>query len=163
MVADIAGGLGNLLLEILKRNPTLKGILFDQPHVLNKNILHQLNDDSRWVTQAGSFFEKCPEADIYLLKHITHNWGNDKIVTIFNTIRRAMKPTSKLLILSYIISEDNEPYFGKLIGLACMSLLDGGGEHTESELKALIDQANLKINRIIPTKNHMYIIETAPV
>lgn len=36
IVADIAGGLGNLLLEVLARNPSLKGILFDRKHVLEK-------------------------------------------------------------------------------------------------------------------------------
>ncbi len=36
MVADIAGGLGNLLLAVLRRNPTLTGILFDQKDVLER-------------------------------------------------------------------------------------------------------------------------------
>lgn len=161
-IADIAGGLGNLLLTVLQRNPTLNGILFDQEHVLAKNILHELNDDSRWTIQAGSFFEACPEADIYLLKYITHDWEDSKLIEIFKTIRRAMKQTSKLLILDCIIPLDNEPHFGKELDLICMSVFHDGGEHTETEFKDLFLRAELKINRVIPTDSHISIIETIP-
>jgi hypothetical protein len=65
-VIDIAGGFGNLLLTVLRRNPSLHGILFDQEKVLAGNRLHLLEDDTRWGTVAGSFFEQCPQADIYL-------------------------------------------------------------------------------------------------
>jgi hypothetical protein len=34
VVADIGGSLGSLLREILKRNPTMRGILFDLPEVI---------------------------------------------------------------------------------------------------------------------------------
>lgn len=57
VVADIAGGLGNLLLAVLRRNPTLTGILFDQKDVLARNRLSRLNDDSRWKTVEGSFLQ----------------------------------------------------------------------------------------------------------
>ncbi|EKT64645.1 methyltransferase [Providencia burhodogranariea] len=162
IIADIAGGLGNLLLTVLQRNPTLNGILFDQEHVLAKNILHELNDDSRWTIQAGSFFEACPEADIYLLKYITHDWEDSKLIKIFKTIRRAMKPTSKLLILDCIIPLDNEPHFGKELDLICMSAFHDGGEHTEAEFKELFLRAGLKINQVISTNSHISIIETVP-
>ncbi|WP_053110541.1 methyltransferase [Providencia stuartii] len=163
IVADIAGGLGNLLLEVLARNPSLKGILFDRKHVLEKNILHRLKDDTRWTLQPGSFFEQCPEADIYLLKYITHDWSDDKLIEIFKTIRRAMKPTSKLLVMDAIIPEDNRPHFGKELVLICFSVIHDSNEHTEAEFNALFSQAGLKINRIIPTESHIAIIETVPV
>lgn len=163
VIADIGGGLGGLLLQVLENNPTTKGILFDQRHVINKHILHKLNNHNRWTTQAGSFFEKCPEADIYLLKYITHNWEDHKIVQILKTIRQAMKATSKLLIIECIVYNDNQPYFGNKLDILCMTVFHTAGEHTEDQFNMLLTQADLKINRIIPTESHIYIIEAIPI
>ncbi|WP_321158101.1 methyltransferase [Providencia stuartii] len=163
IVADIADGLGNLLLEVLARNPSLKGILFDKKHVLEKNILSKLNDNTRWKLQSGSFFEQCPEADIYLLKYITHDWPDDKLVEIFKTIRNAMKPTSKLLIMDAVIPEDNAPHFGKELELICLSVIHDSNERTKNEFMELFSQAGLRITQIIPTNSHISIIETVPI
>lgn len=163
VIADIAGGLGALLLEVLKKNPTTKGILFDQPHVLKQTILPLLGDDSRWTTYPGSFFEKCPEADIYLLKYITHDWPEDSVINILKTIRRAMKATSKLLLIDCIVADDNKVNIGNDIDLICLSLSPEGGEHTISEFETLLSNADLKLNRIIDTQSHIHILEALPV
>ncbi|RXN73361.1 methyltransferase [Providencia rettgeri] len=163
VVADIAGGFGGLLLEVLKNNPTVQGILFDREHVLENNILHLLEDDSRWETCPGSFFEKCPEADIFLLKYISHDWPDDKVVEILKTIRRAMKQSSKLLLIDCVIGDDDKPYFGKELDLLCINLSADGGGHTKAEFEALFAKSGLKLNRIIDTDTHVYIIEVLPV
>ncbi|HBO24951.1 MAG TPA: methyltransferase [Providencia sp.] len=162
-IADIAGGFGGLLLEVLKTNPTTNGILFDREHVLAKNILHLLGDNTRWRVQPGSFFEECPEADIYLLKYISHNWSDEQTVQIFKTIRQAMSPSSKLLLIENIITEDDQPYFGHELGLICTNLSADAGERTAIEFSQLLTLASLKINRIINTNAHHYIIEVLPL
>lgn len=86
IVADIAGGLGNLLLAVLRRNPTLTGILFDQKDVLARNRLYLLNDNRRWKAVEGDFFEACPVADIYLLKYILMDWLMRRRFRYFNRV-----------------------------------------------------------------------------
>lgn len=162
-VADIGGGTGTLLLSVLKREPSLKGILFDTEAVLKKHILSQLNDDTRWQLCSGSFFEQCPEADIYLLKYITHDWSDEKIQQILHTIHKAMKPSSKLLIIDNIIPEGDQPYFGKEMDLIMMTSFSGASEHTQSEFSTLLSYANFKMNNVISTGCHLYIIEAVPV
>lgn len=162
VIADIAGGYGSLLLAVLKRNPTLTGILFDKEHVLKNNVLHLLGDDSRWSTYPGSFFEKCPEADIYLLKYISHDWPDEKVVEILKTIRRAMKKTSKLLLIDCIMTAEDKPYFGKNMDLLCTCLSSDGGEHTLLEFEYLFSQSELKLNQVISTNSYNYIIEVLP-
>ncbi|ENA3446102.1 methyltransferase [Yersinia enterocolitica] len=159
-VVDVAGGLGRLLLKVLEENPTLHGILFDQQHVLPRNHLSKLGDDSRWRLQPGSFFEECPPADIYMIKHIVHDWPDNKSVEILRNCRKAMNPNGKILIMDSIIPEDNAPNFGKKLDVFLMGSFDGGREHTEDELKELLAQAGLKINRIIDTGSYLSIIET---
>ncbi|SPY78111.1 methyltransferase [Providencia rustigianii] len=162
LIADIAGGRGGLLLEVLKSNPLTHGILFDRLIITDKHLLHQLGDDSRWETQTGSFFDSTPAADFYLLKAITHDWDNEKLINIFNVIRRSMKKTSKLLLIDTHVINDNKPNFGKNIGLICSNLMIGADGRTKEELENLLAQADLKINRIIKTDCHLSITEVQP-
>ncbi|WP_286145783.1 methyltransferase, partial [Shigella sp. FC1967] len=53
IVTDIAGGLGGLLLEVLKENPTLKGQLFEHEHVLERSKLVEENVREDHDFQAG--------------------------------------------------------------------------------------------------------------
>jgi cyclopropane fatty-acyl-phospholipid synthase-like methyltransferase len=159
-VVDVAGGMGGLLLQVLRANPTLHGILFDQPHVLNRNRLAELGDDSRWELQGGSFFEACPEGDIYLLKYITHDWSDENSAKILSNCRKAMRPGGKILIMDPVIPEGSVRHSGKEMDLLLMASFDGGRERTESELKELVDNAGLKINRIIDSGFFVSIIET---
>ncbi|MBU4683959.1 methyltransferase [Cedecea davisae] len=158
-VVDVAGGFGGLLLKVLRKNPGLHGILFDQPHVLPRNRLHELGDDSRWELAPGSFFEKCPAADFYLLKYITHDWADEDAAKILYTCRQAMNPGGKVLIMDTIIKEDNAPHTGKSMDLLLMASFDGGRERTEKEIKQLLAKADLKLNRIIDTGFYISIIE----
>lgn len=91
-VVNVAGGLGGLLLRILRRNPTLHGILFDRPHVLNRNRLGELGDDNRWELASGDFFESCPRGDIFVLKYIMHDWSDEDATRILRSCREAMSP-----------------------------------------------------------------------
>ncbi|EPL9571781.1 methyltransferase [Providencia rettgeri] len=159
VVADIAGGFGSLLFEVLKQNPSTKGILFDREHVVKNHVLHELGDDLRWTLCPGSFFDKCPEADVFLLKYISHDWPDEKVVEILRTIRKAMKDTSRLLLVDCIIGEDDTPFFAKELDLLCIQFSPDAGGHTKAEFEALFAQAELKLNRIISTDSHVSIIE----
>lgn len=158
-VADIAGGYGNLLLSVLRKDASLRGILFDQANVLEKNILYQLEDGSRWHTEAGSFFEKFPAADIYLLKYILMDWSDEKAKQILSTCRRAMKKGSKILILEPVIKESNNEIGRYEIDMLLLTSFDGGRTRTEKELGAMLDEADLKINKIIHTPYYLSIVE----
>lgn len=161
-VVDIAGGVGGLLLNILRANPTLKGILFDQPQVLPRNRLGELGDDSRWETCAGSFFESCPAADFYLLKFIVMDWADEPAGRILRTCRKAMQPHAKLLIMEPVIPANSEWESCRELDLVLMGSFDGGQIRTEEELRALLAGADLKLNRIIDTGCYLSIVEVVP-
>lgn len=158
-VVDVAGGMGGLLLRVLKANPTLHGILFDRDPVLARTRLGELGDDSRWELQPGSFFESLPQADIYMLKYIVHDWPDEKATEILRSCRKAMRPNGKVLIMDTLIQEDNKPHFGKSMDILMLGSFDGGRERTEVELRGLLTDADLKINRIIDTGTYLTIVE----
>jgi SAM-dependent methyltransferase len=162
-VVDVAGGMGGLLLQVLRANPTLHGILFDQQHVLNRHRLVELGDDSRWQLRAGSFFEACPPADIYLLKYIMHDWADENAANILRNCRRAMRPGGKVLVMDPVLPEGNARHPGKEMDLLLMASFEGGRERTEGELKTLFASAGLKLNRVIDTGSYVSIVEAVAV
>ena len=62
VLMDVGGGEGVLLAAILEANPALRGVLFDQPHVVTgaKDLLERASVADRCEVVAGSFFESVP-------------------------------------------------------------------------------------------------------
>jgi len=162
-VADIAGGFGGLLLRVLLTNPSLHGILYDQPHVLERNRLGELADNSRWELSSGDFFKSAPKADIYLLKYIMHDWPDEQASLILKNIRKAMNPGARILIMDPLIPEGNTPHSGKLMDLLCMGIYEGGRERTKKEFEQLLASADMRLNRTIDTGCYVSIIEACAV
>ncbi len=160
-VADIGGGFGILLLHVLKENPGLRGILFDQQHVLAKHRLGELGDESRWELKSGNFFESCPRADFYLLKFVLHDWDKERATQILRCCRKAMAPGAKVLVMDPMIPAGNAWHTSKLVDMVVMAACHegGGSERTEEEYRELLAGADLRLNRIINTGTYVPIIE----
>jgi hypothetical protein len=96
-LADIAGGHGYLLAQILKANPHLNGVLFDVPSVITgaDDLLEREAVIERVERVGGDFFARVPSADAYIMKHIIHDWDDERCVTILKNIHAAMNPTAK--------------------------------------------------------------------
>lgn len=159
-LADIAGGHGFLLSQILKANPTLKGVLFDVPPVVANApaLLEKEGVRNRVETVGGDFFKEVPSADAYIMKHIIHDWDDEKSAAILKNIHRAMKDGGKVLIVETVVPEGNEPHYSKLLDLEMLTS-PGGAERTASEYRELLSKAGFELTRIIPTKSPFSIIE----
>ncbi len=162
VIADIGGGEGLLLSSILYKHKNSRGILFDLPEGLNNSgsILGKFGVADRVQVIQGSFFTSAPAgADVYLLKNVIHNWSLEECVKILTNIRNAMPPKRKILIIEMIIDEDNHASFAKLIDLQMMVFMDAGRERTLKEFESLLQQAGLRLNRVIPTIAPISILE----
>lgn len=159
-LADIAGGHGFLLSQILKANPEIKGILFDLPHVLAgaDEILSRENVADRVEKVSGDFFAEVPSADAYIMKHIIHDWDDERSIKILQSIYRAMNPGGKLLIVETVVPEGNEPHYSKLLDLEMLTS-PGGIERTAEEYRELLAHAGFALTKIVPTKSPFSIIE----
>src|SRR5208282_1099978 len=101
-VVDVGGGNGALLIGILKANPDLRGIVFDQPHAAEKATANiaAAGLQSRCQAIGGDFFKSVPpNCDAYLLKHVIHDWNDERALAILKNCHRVMGPHSKLLIV----------------------------------------------------------------
>lgn len=159
-IVDIAGGHGFLLSQILNANPELKGILFDQEHVIAGagEMLQKHGVADRVETVAGDFFVEVPAADAYIMKHIIHDWDDERAIKIMQTIHRAMKDGGKLLLSEMVIPEGNGPHPGKMLDLEMLTSA-GGLERTEAEYARLFERSGFRLNRIVPTRSPHSVIE----
>jgi hypothetical protein len=160
VLADIAGGHGYLLSQILKANPHMRGILFDMPEVLSGAgaMLEQQGVAGRVETVSGDFFKEVPAAAGYIMKHIIHDWEDEQCVTILRNIHRAMIGDGKVLIVEMVVPEGNDPHPSKTLDLEMLTS-PGGVERTEQEYRDLYEAAGFRLNRIVPTKSPFSIIE----
>jgi len=164
-LVDVAGGMGSLLAAILEANPSMRGVLFDLPHVIAESRLHGEIKGAmlpRVDFAAGNFFETVPGGgDAYLLKHIVHDWYDDKARLILQNCRKVMGPQARLLLVETVIPEGPEPHFGKLLDLQ-MLILAGGMERTEAEFRSLLSDAGFRLQRVVATKSPVSVVEAVP-
>jgi hypothetical protein len=162
VIADIGGGEGLFLSSILYKHKKSRGILFDLPEGLAnaQAILDKFDVAGRVQVIQGSFFATAPAgADVYLLKNVIHNWSFEESVTILRNIRNVMPSNGKILVLEMIVDEENHASFSKLIDLQMMVFMDKGKERTLKEFESLLNEAGLRLNRVIPTIAPISIME----
>ena len=159
-IADIAGGHGYMLAQILKGNPNLSGILFDVAPVVEGagELLEREGVAARAEKVAGDFFKSVPGADAYVMKHIIHDWDDERALTILKNIREAMKPGARVLVVEAVVPEGDAPHYSKILDLEMLAA-PGGVERTADEYAELFRQAGLRLTRIIPTRSPFSIVE----
>jgi hypothetical protein len=153
VIADIGGGIGSLLVDILDAYPSCLGILYDQPRVVQQAISHE-----RLEPVGGDFFQSVPPgADAYILRWIIHDWPETEAVTLLDKVRNAMKPGARLLLLEELIPETPEFVPGKWIDLLMLAIT-GGRERTAKEYRELLSAAHFELEEVVPTAGPLSIL-----
>ncbi|HKW23485.1 MAG TPA: methyltransferase [Ktedonobacterales bacterium] len=159
-VVDIAGGQGVLIAAILRAHPNLRGILFDQPHVVADALplLEAAGVADRCELASGDFFASVPSADTYTMRHILHDWDDERAIAILRSCAEAMAPDGRVLVIESVIEPGNDPSPAKFLDLV-MFVMNGGRERTAEEFRRLFAAAGLRLTRIIPTGGAEALIE----
>jgi hypothetical protein len=146
VIADIGGGIGSQLVDILNAHPKCRGIVFDLPNVVASAVPHD-----RMERVGGSFFERVPSgADAYILRSVVHDWAEPEAVAILKTVRAAAKPDSRVILIEQVVPETPEYAYSKWQDLHMMVLL-GGQERTAVEFRGLLEKASLELEQVVPT------------
>jgi hypothetical protein len=159
-LADIAGGHGMVLTSILKKHADVKGILFDQPHVVTgaAERIAELGLTGRCQMVGGDFFASLPAADNYVMKHIIHDWDDERAAKILRNCAAAMKGKGRVVLLESVMTGPNEPGFVKWMDIEMLAM-PSGRERTEAEFAELFAGAGLRLTRVVPTKSPVAVIE----
>lgn len=160
-LVDVGGGHGLLLASILEKYPRMTGVVFDAPTVIEgaKDLIKARGVEGRCQTVGGDFFTSVPPGgDAYIMKHIIHDWEDERALTILKNCHRAMTEDGKLLVVEMVIPEGNAPSLGKFLDLEMLLFLHSY-ERTEAEYRALFERAGFRLTRIVPTGMPHSVIE----
>ena len=166
LVVDVGGGRGQLLCPILQRHRHIRGVLFERPEVSRDAEAYLAAEQllERCGIVSGDFFQYVPSGgDAYLLKHVLHDWDDERALQILTRVRHEMAEGSsaRVVIVESLLSAGNRPDAAKIGDLA-MLLTVGGRERTLSEYEVLCTCARLTLARTITTSAGVSIMEALP-
>jgi O-methyltransferase domain/Dimerisation domain len=162
-IVDVGGGNGALLAALLEAHPAMRGVVFDQPHVVEAAavLLRECGLSDRCRVEGGSFFDAVPpDGDAYVLKHIVHDWEDTDAVAILRTLRGAARPGAAVLVLERELGAPNESPLAKLADLNMLAV-PGGRERTEPEYAALFEAAGLEYVREVRSAAALSVYEAS--
>jgi hypothetical protein len=163
-VVDIGGGHGALLAAVLAAHPRVRGVVFDQPHVVAgaPAVLEAAGVADRCEAVGGSFFDAVPTgADAYVLKAILHDWDDEDAVRILDSCRGAIAPDGALLVVERELGGPNQNPDGKLSDLNMM-VGPGGRERTREEFAELLAAGGFALQRAVPMAIGLSVFEARP-
>ncbi|BBN01438.1 protein MpOMT7 [Marchantia polymorpha subsp. ruderalis] len=142
-LVDVGGGLGATLAMILSKYPKIRGINFDQPHVVADGL-----QVPNLELVGGDFFASVPEADAVFMKWILHDWDDEQCVKILKNVWRALPPHGKVINLDYVLSDNSDPSPATKISLctdiSMMAVNSNGRERTLAQFKRLAADAGFR-------------------
>jgi hypothetical protein len=158
--ADLGGASGTLIHGLMAANPNLHGIVVDLPEVVGsaETAARELGLSDRSTAFPANFFEYVPAADLYLLKHVLHDWNDDESVAILKRCRESIRPGGRIVVIEILLGAMGEPAFGPLMDLNMM-VLATGRERTLDEYRALIEKAGFHFAKVTPIRSPMAVIE----
>ena len=168
-IADVGGGNGALLIGILQANPGLRGVVFDQPHVAARaqEQVTVVGLADRCDVIGGSFFDRVPSgADAYLLKHVIHDWNDERAMAILKNCRAPIPAIGKLLIVEGVYParvDHSLDSRGATTTDVNMLVCTGGRQRSEAEFRDLFAASGFRLTRVVPTPARVCVIEGAPV
>jgi len=161
-LVDVGGGHGEVLMSILKACPKVRGVLADIGHVVEgaKGRIAGAGLSDRMQAVPCDFFKAVPEGgDAYIMKHILHDWDDERASLILKNIAAAMgTKKGKVVLLESVIAPGGTPDLGKFIDIE-MLVFPGGRERTADEFRALFERSGFQLTKVVPTKSPLSVIE----
>lgn len=142
-ICDVGGGRGHLIASLLASYPDLRGTVLERPPVIadgSRLWAGRMGVDDRCEFVAGDMFEEVPEADVYVMKMILHDWDDDECVRILDNCQQAARDDARLYAFEHIVPDPERAHFSKLFDIHMM-VWGTGRERTADEYGALFERS----------------------
>jgi acetylserotonin N-methyltransferase len=143
-LADLGGATGHLAVAACRRYPDLRAVVLDLPGVLPlaRELVAASGVGDRIELGAGDFFaDPLPEADLFVLGRILHDWAEDKVRLLLRAVYQRLPAGGALLVAEKLLDDDRTgpplALFQSLNMLVCTE----GKERTLGEYEALLREA----------------------
>lgn len=151
---DVGGGTGSLMCSLLDEHADRRGTVYDQPRNLRDA---QLRIAARGLTDrcefiGGNMFSSVPSgADLYLIKHVLHDWDDANATSILVAISQAMGAESTLVLIEGLMdttSVEAHPHFLHARNIEQRVWTEGRVRHS-ADFDRLCQIAGLRIDEIV--------------
>ncbi|WP_049569239.1 methyltransferase [Streptomyces sp. SBT349] len=160
VVADLGGADGTVLWQLLRKDPSRRGIVLDLPQVVPsaRDNLARRGLDDRVEAVPGNFFDAVPVADVYLLAYILHDWDDDSCLRVLGNIARAARPGARLVVIEGLVPDGDAPHLTKMIDLTMLTMLTGR-ERGAEEFEKLLTSGGFDLDRVVSGETPFSILE----
>ncbi|GAB4846039.1 Caffeic acid 3-O-methyltransferase [Ancistrocladus abbreviatus] len=157
-LVDCGGGTGAALNMIISKYPTIKGINYDLPHVVQTaptypGIKHI----------GGDMFASVPKGDAIFIKNVIHNWSDEHCLKILKSCYAALPDHGKVILCDFILPVEPQTSNAAktVLIIDAITLVHnlGGKERTEREYEALAKGAGFKGFRVACPAYHTTVME----
>ncbi|XP_012680553.2 acetylserotonin O-methyltransferase [Clupea harengus] len=143
IIYDLGGCSGALAKQCTLAYPGSSVTIFDLPKVVQMSREHFVSaEDKRISFHEGDFFkDKLPEADLYILARILHDWTDDRSLELLAKVYQSCRPGGGVLLVEALLHEDGSgPLTAQLYSLN-MLVQTEGRERRASEYTSLLTAA----------------------
>ncbi|XP_049449792.1 acetylserotonin O-methyltransferase [Epinephelus fuscoguttatus] len=143
IICDLGGCSGALAKQCTSAYPECTVTIFDLPKVVHTSREHFVTDaDQRISFHEGDFFkDPLPEADLYILARILHDWTDERCIELLSRVYKACKPGGAVLLVEALLHEDGSgPVTVQLYSLN-MLVQTEGRERTAAQYAVLLAAA----------------------
>jgi len=143
---------------LLERYPHLHGIVVDLPDVMamaRARLSPMSGIASRLECVGADMFAGVPRGDAYVLKHIIHDWDDDRCVRLLTNCRESMEGNGRSFCVDAVLPAmgDTTGAAAKILDIMVM-LAVGGRERTRDQWEGLFGTAGFRISRITPLEDN---------
>jgi acetylserotonin N-methyltransferase len=146
-MVDLGGATGHLVTAACQRYPRLRAAIFDLPRVIDlvRPRIAQLPVAPRIELIAGDFFrDDLPEADIFAMCQILHDWPEEKIRMLLDKIYQRLPSEGGVLIVEKLLAPGKTAPVSTLMQSLNMLVCTEGRERTLQEYRALLETAGFR-------------------
>ena len=168
LLVDVGGGEGAMLAGLLAHEPSLQGISADRPEVAAAATaaLAAAGLSERGRGEPADFFVAVPPGgDVYVLSNVLHDWDDAEALSILRTVRRAMGPQARLLLVENVLDAPGrtrpQQHDVHLVDLH-MLVMFGARERTKAEYDSLLAAAGFTESTLATSPNTWNVLTTRP-
>jgi acetylserotonin N-methyltransferase len=146
-LVDLGGATGHLAIAACEHYLELKAVVFDLPQVIESALKEkrQSTASNRIEVMAGDFFrDELPEADLFVISRILHDWAEHKIVKLLINIFKHLPSGGGILIAEKLLLEDRTGPISAQLQSLNMLVCTEGKEHTLGEYRRLLEDAGFR-------------------
>jgi acetylserotonin N-methyltransferase len=146
-LVDLGGATGHLAVAACRRYPNLRAAVFDLPEVLPvaRELIAAEGLAERIELISGDFFaDALPEADLYAMGRILHDWSEAKVHQLLGKIYERLPAGGALLVAEKLLDDDRAGPAWAVLQSLNMLVCTEGKERTLGAYEALLRRAGFR-------------------